>query len=39
MNKQTAQLLEQHFDTAFAEPDGIAKQTEMLNAVMARVGG
>jgi type I restriction enzyme S subunit len=25
MNKQTAQLLEQHFDTAFAAPDGVAR--------------
>ncbi|MDY0162174.1 restriction endonuclease subunit S [Desulfobotulus sp.] len=30
MNKQTAQLLEQHFDTAFAAPDGIAKLRELI---------
>jgi type I restriction enzyme, S subunit len=30
MNKQTAQLLEQHFDTAFAAPNGIAKLRELI---------
>ena len=30
MNKQAAQLLEQHFDTAFAAPDGIAKLRELI---------
>jgi type I restriction enzyme S subunit len=30
MNKQTAQLLEQHFDTAFAASDGIAKLRELI---------
>lgn len=30
MNKHTAQLLEQHFDTAFAAPDGIAKLRELI---------
>jgi len=30
MNKETATLLEQHFDTAFAAPDGIAKLRELI---------
>ncbi|ABK97989.1 restriction endonuclease subunit S [Pelobacter propionicus] len=30
MNKQTAQLLEQHFDIAFAAPDGIKKLRELI---------
>jgi type I restriction enzyme S subunit len=30
MNKHTARLLEQHFDTAFAAPDGIAKLRELI---------
>jgi type I restriction enzyme S subunit len=30
MNKQTAQLLEQHFDTAFAASNGIAKLRELI---------
>jgi len=30
MNKRTAQLLEQHFDTAFAAPDGIARLRELI---------
>jgi type I restriction enzyme S subunit len=30
MNKQTARLLEQHFDTAFAAPDGIVKLRELI---------
>jgi type I restriction enzyme S subunit len=30
MNNQTARLLEQHFDTAFAAPDGIAKLRELI---------
>ncbi len=30
MNKHTAELLEQHFDTAFAAPDGIAKLRELI---------
>lgn len=30
MSKQTAQLLEQHFDTAFAAPDGVAKRHELI---------
>nr|WP_027389167.1 hypothetical protein [Chrysiogenes arsenatis] len=30
MNKQTAQLLEKHFDTAFTAPDGIAKLRELI---------
>jgi hypothetical protein len=30
MNKQTAQLLEQHFDTAFAAPGGVAKLRELI---------
>lgn len=30
MNKQTARLLKQHFDTAFAAPDGIKKLRELI---------
>jgi len=30
MNKHTAELLEQHFDTAFAAPDGIKKLRELI---------
>ncbi len=30
MNKHTAALLEQHFDTAFAAPDGIKKLRELI---------
>ncbi|EKD39432.1 MAG: hypothetical protein ACD_75C00408G0004 [uncultured bacterium] len=30
MNNHTAQLLEQHFDTAFAAPDGIKKLRELI---------
>jgi type I restriction enzyme, S subunit len=30
MNKQTVRLLEQHFDTAFAVPDGIARLRELI---------
>ena len=30
MNKETATLLEQYFDTAFAAPDGIAKLRELI---------
>lgn len=30
MNKHTAKLLEQHFDTAFAAPDGIKKLRELI---------
>ncbi len=30
MNKQIANLLEQHFDTAFAAPDGIKKLRELI---------
>ncbi|MDO9273713.1 MAG: hypothetical protein Q7T94_11945, partial [Rugosibacter sp.] len=30
MNKQTAALLEAHFDTAFAAPDGIRKLRELI---------
>jgi type I restriction enzyme S subunit len=30
MNKQTVQLLEKHFDTAFATPDGIKKLRELI---------
>ncbi|HEY5580108.1 MAG TPA: restriction endonuclease subunit S [Rhodoferax sp.] len=30
MNKQTADSLEQHFDTAFAAPDGIKKLRELI---------
>lgn len=30
MNNQTASLLEQHFDTAFAAPDGIARLRELI---------
>ncbi len=30
MNNQTAQLLEQHFDTAFAAPDGIKKLRDLI---------
>lgn len=30
MNKKTAALLEQHFDTAFAAPNGIAKLRELI---------
>lgn len=30
MNRQTAQLLEKHFDTAFAAPDGIKKLRELI---------
>jgi type I restriction enzyme S subunit len=30
MNKQTARLLEQHFDTAFAAPGGIARLRELI---------
>ena len=30
MNKETARLLERHFDTAFAAPDGIKKLRELI---------
>lgn len=30
MNKHTAELLEEHFDTAFAAPDGIKKLRELI---------
>lgn len=30
MNKETATLLEQHFDIAFAAPDGVAKLRELI---------
>ena len=30
MNKHTAELLEKHFDTAFAAPGGIAKLRELI---------
>ncbi|CAM5276543.1 restriction endonuclease subunit S [Eoetvoesiella caeni] len=30
MNKHTTELLEQHFDTAFAEPDGIRKLRKLI---------
>ncbi|NDY72702.1 restriction endonuclease [Desulfobacter hydrogenophilus] len=30
MNKETATLLEEHFDTAFAAPDGVAKLRELI---------
>ncbi len=30
MNKHTAHLLEQHFDTAFAAPDGISRLRELI---------
>ena len=30
MNKATAQLLDHHFDTAFAAPDGIKKLRELI---------
>jgi len=30
MNKQTAQLMEKHFNTAFAAPDGIKKLRELI---------
>lgn len=30
MNKHTAALLEQHFDTAFAAPGGIKKLRELI---------
>lgn len=30
MNKHTAELLEKHFDTAFASPDGIKKLRELI---------
>ncbi|MBN2793205.1 MAG: restriction endonuclease subunit S [Desulfuromonadales bacterium] len=30
MNKQTANILEQHFDTAFSAPDGIKKLRELI---------
>ncbi len=33
MNKQTVQLLEHHFDTAFAAPDGIKKLRELILAL------
>jgi type I restriction enzyme S subunit len=33
MNKQTAKLLEHHFDTAFAAPDGIKKLRELILAL------
>ncbi|OGR01362.1 MAG: hypothetical protein A2505_00580 [Deltaproteobacteria bacterium RIFOXYD12_FULL_55_16] len=33
MNKQTVQLLERHFDTAFAAPDGIKKLRELILAM------
>ncbi|WP_217806270.1 hypothetical protein [Chromobacterium haemolyticum] len=30
MNKSTAELLEQHFDTAFAAPNGLKKLRELI---------
>jgi type I restriction enzyme S subunit len=30
MNKHTTELLEKHFDTAFAAPDGIKKLRELI---------
>lgn len=33
MNKQTVHLLEHHFDTAFAAPDGIKKLRELILAL------
>ena len=30
MNKEIATLLEQHFDTAFSAPDGVAKLRELI---------
>ena len=33
MNKQTVRLLERHFDTAFAAPDGIKKLRELILAL------
>ncbi len=30
MNKHTGELLEKHFDTAFAAPDGIKKLRELI---------
>ncbi|AYR21454.1 restriction endonuclease subunit S [Alcaligenes faecalis] len=33
MNKHTAELLEKHFDTAFAAPDGIKKLRELILAL------
>ncbi|NJA05512.1 hypothetical protein HC024_07220 [Methylococcaceae bacterium WWC4] len=30
MNKATRELLEQHFDTAFAAPDGVKKLRELI---------
>nr|WP_321401836.1 restriction endonuclease subunit S [uncultured Desulfobacter sp.] len=38
MNKETANLLEQHFDTAFAAPDGVAKLRELI-LTLAMQGG
>ena len=37
MNKQTVQLLEQHFETAFAASNGIAKLCELV-LTLARQG-
>lgn len=39
MNRQTAQLLEQHFDTAFAAPDGIVKLRELILTLMLAMQG
>ncbi len=38
MNRETATLLEQHFDTAFAAPDGVAKLRELI-LTLAMQGG
>jgi type I restriction enzyme S subunit len=36
MNKQTLHLLEHHFDTAFAAPDGIKKLRELILTLAMR---
>ena len=36
MNKHSAELLEQHFDTAFAAPDGIRKLRELILTLAMR---
>lgn len=36
MNNETAALLEKHFDTAFAAPDGIKKLRELILTLAMR---
>ena len=37
MGKHTAELLEQHFDTAFAAPDGIKKLRELILTMQGKL--